>query len=114
MAANLLTLLNQIGRETVDIIKATSAFKDRTGDLRRSIEYEIISNKSGQMRLIFKMLYYGDFLDQGTKYINARKFFNPEIKKQFKLYEGQIKAAIVADMKAYIMEDFGTRLTRKA
>lgn len=88
------TILKKFGDETVALVQKDIKSKRliKTGDLLRSISYTI----SGQS-IDFDMIYYGEYLDKGTKYIYPRNFFNEIIKKQLKKYKGAIAKAIFLD-----------------
>jgi len=51
-----------------------------TGQLRDSIDYDI-KEKSGLYSVKFEMVEYGQFVDEGTKYIRPREFFNKVIER---------------------------------
>ena len=54
-----------------------------TGQLRDSIDYEI-KEKTDIYSVKFEMVEYGIFVDEGTKYIRPREFFNKIIEKNEK------------------------------
>lgn len=93
-------LLEKIGNETVQLIKDEITKKDliKTGDLKDSIKYKLVKNGS-QYSLEFEEIYYGEYLDKGTRYIKPpRDFFESIIKKQLDKYESDIADAYFQDM----------------
>lgn|SRR5574343_623086 len=93
-------LLDKIGSETIKLIKdeIVSQGLIKTGDLRDSIEYEVIQNGSGY-ELDFSMIYYGEYLDKGTKYIQPpREFYEKIIQEQLSKYEEKILEATIDDI----------------
>ena len=87
-------VLKKFGDEVVEAVKRDIQSKKliKTGDLYKSISYTI----SGQS-IDFEMIYYGKYLDQGTKYIYPRNFFKPIIKKILKKFKASIAKAIFLD-----------------
>lgn len=102
-------LLEEIGKEVCDTISGTTKFKDRTGDLRASIGYKVIKNSQGEWRLIFHMLYYGVFVDEGTRTIQARNFFRKEIDEAFVNYTRELAQAAADDAVVLITQNFGRK-----
>lgn len=98
--SHLKDLLNQIGRETVKLIDNEIVRQNliKTGALRNSIEYNVIMNSKAEWRLVFRQLYYGYFLDQGTRKINARLFFQRFIDQQLNDYSVDIADAVAQDI----------------
>lgn len=93
-------LLEKIGNETVKLIKDEITKKNliKTGDLKDSIKYKLVKNGS-QYSLEFEEIYYGEYLDQGTRYIRPpREFFEKIIKEQLDKYEDDIADAYFQDM----------------
>lgn len=93
-------LLEKIGNETVKLIKDEITKKNliKTGDLKDSIKYKLVKNGS-QYSLEFEEIYYGEYLDQGTRYIRPpREFFEKIIKAQLDKYESDIADAYFQDM----------------
>lgn len=90
--------MNFIGSETVDIIVSDIVDKGLvvTGALRDSVRYELIENP-GDIDITFRMIYYGDFLDKGTIYIDPYEFFEVNIKNQLDKYSNDIATAFVND-----------------
>jgi len=99
MASELKDLLNRIGKETVKIIEddITSKGLIRTGALLNSIAYKVIMNGKGEYRLTFHQIFYGFFLDKGTRKIDAREFFQRHIDDQLDKYASDIAEAAVND-----------------
>jgi|688.fasta_scaffold233174_2 hypothetical protein len=83
MTKDLEKLLNEFGRDTVDAIVSEIVRKDviKTGALKSSIDYDIV-NDGETIKIQFKMLDYGKFVDEGTRYIKAREFFNKVIERK--------------------------------
>ena len=83
MTKDLEKLLNDFGRDTVDAIVNEIVKKDviKTGALKASIDYDIV-NDGETIKIQFKMLDYGKFVDEGAKYIKAREFFNEVIERK--------------------------------
>lgn len=96
-------LLDKIGKETVRIIEQDITKKGliRTGRLLNSIEYSVEPTDKGYF-LLFDMEDYGYFLDQGTKKIDAREFFEVHINDQLDKYDDDIANAFIEDE----LEDF--------
>lgn len=88
-------LLNDFGRDTVDAIVAEIIKKDviKTGALKNSIDYNIF-NDGEDIRIEFKMLEYGKFVDEGTRYIKAREFFLKVIEKQTEIFSRDLEDEI--------------------
>lgn len=59
-------------KKIVDKIIQVNAI--RTGDLKRSISYNV-NKKGDSYEIEFSMIDYGQYVDQGTKYIEPREFF---------------------------------------
>lgn len=87
-------ILKKFGDEVVEAVKKDIQSKKliKTGDLYKSISYHIDGES-----IEFDMIYYGKYLDEGTKYIYPRNFFKPIIKEKLKKYKGQIAKAILLD-----------------
>ena len=104
---NLKKVLNDYGIETVKIIKNDIRYKKliRTGKLLGSISYKVV-NKSGGLGIEFFMVDYGKFVDEGTIYIKAQKFFKENIREQYKKWEIKIKDAVSLDFKEDIEKTF--------
>jgi hypothetical protein len=83
MSTDLEKLLNEFGRETVDAIVSDIVRKDviKTGVLKNSIDYDIF-NDGDTIRIQFKMVEYGKYVDEGTRYIEPREFFNKVIERK--------------------------------
>ncbi len=93
------TVLKQVGKSTVERIRRNIRYKDliKTGKLLGSIEYKVI-NTNNNFELQFYMVEYGKFLDEGTKYIKAQKFFNDIIDDELKKNENKILNAYSDDL----------------
>lgn len=92
-------VLNKIGKEAKNaIIKEIDRQKlIKTGNLRKSIQYKLVGSGLNT-EIEFEMIYYGEYLDDGTKYIQPpREFFDKFIKKTVKKYEAEIAQAIIID-----------------
>jgi len=98
--SHLKDLLNQIGRETVKLIDNEIVRQNliKTGALRNSIEYNVIMNSKAEWRLTFTQIYYGFFLDSGTRKISARNFFQKYITDQIDKYTPDITEATALDL----------------
>jgi hypothetical protein len=83
MSRDLEKLLDEFGRETVDDIVNDIVRKDviKTGALKNSIDYDIF-NDGDTIRIQFKMIEYGKYVDEGTRYIEPREFFNKVIERK--------------------------------
>ena len=93
-------LLEKIGNETVQLMKDEITRKNliKTGDLKDSIKYKLVKN-GGIYSLEFEEIYYGEYLDKGTRYIRPpREFFEKIIKEQLDKYEDDIADAYFQDM----------------
>ena len=98
--SHLKDLLDQIGRETTRLIvdEISSQGLIKTGALRDSIDYEVVETSKGY-ELDFSMIYYGEFLDKGTRYIQPpREFYEKIIQEQMTKYEDEIVEATIEDM----------------
>lgn len=97
---NLKKTLNDYGIDTVKVIKEDIRYKKliRTGKLLGSISYKIVKRNDG-LGVEFIMIDYGKFVDEGTIYIKAQKFFKDNIQKQYKKWEPKIKDAVALDFK---------------
>ena len=93
------TVLKQVGKSTVERIRRNIRYKDliKTGKLLGSIEYKVI-NTNNNFELQFYMVEYGKFLDEGTIYIKAQKFFNDIIDDELKKNENNILNAYADDL----------------
>lgn len=65
-----------------------------TGQLRDSIDYDIRENND-KITISFEMVEYGKFVDEGTKYIRPREFFNKVIEKNANDLEDELEDDIV-------------------
>ena len=94
-------LMDRIGNETVQIIKSEIESQGLvvTGALRDSIDYELIEYPD-TVDVSFRMIYYGEFLDKGTIYIDPHDFFQVNIQKQLDKYSNQIALAFGNDLVA--------------
>ena len=92
---NLIKVLNELAKETENIIiqKIEDKKLIKTGALKASITYDIDS--TGDIE--FDMIYYGEYLDKGTKYITPRDFFESTINEQLDKYSDDIAMAIFED-----------------
>lgn len=91
-------LLHRIGRETVNIIEQDIVGQGlvKTGKLKKSIKYDVV--RSGDSySIVFEQIYYGYFLDQGTRQISARDFFQKHIDQQLDEYAFEIGEAYLED-----------------
>lgn len=95
MTKELEKLLDEFGRDTVDAIVSEIVRKDviKTGALKNSIDYNIF-NDGEDIRIEFKMLEYGKFVDEGTRYIKAREFFLKVIERQTELFSKDLEGEI--------------------
>lgn len=92
---NIEKLINDFGRDTIDAIVGEIVKKDviKTGNLINSIDYNIF-NDGDNIRIEFKMLEYGKFVDEGTRYIKAREFFLKIIEKKTELFSRDLEDEI--------------------
>ena len=97
--SKLKTLLEKIGRETVQIIDAEIKGQNliKTGALQKSVQYDVTESGT-TYELKFSQIYYGEFLDKGTKYISPREFFDKNISKQMNKYADDIAQATIDDL----------------
>jgi hypothetical protein len=95
MSKDLEKLLNDFGRRTVDAIVSDIVRKNviKTGALKNSIDYDIFSDSEG-VKIQFKMIEYGKYVDEGTIYIEPREFFNKVIEKQTELFSRDLEDEI--------------------
>jgi hypothetical protein len=100
---NLKRTMHQFGRETVDLIKRDIRYKDaiRTGKLLGSITYQLYE-RSGNIEVDFFMIDYGKYVDEGTIYIKARRFFKQNIEDQYKKWQDEFADALSKDALAEI------------
>ncbi len=91
--------MHEFGRDTVQVIKKDIRYKNaiKTGKLLGSIDYQLYE-RNGKIEVDFFMVDYGKYVDEGTKYIKARKFFNDNINKQYKKWEDDISDAYSKDI----------------
>jgi len=70
----------------------------RTGNLKNSIAYNV--KKSGGSYVIeFSMIDYGNYVDEGTKYIEPREFFNQVIEDYIdKVFDEVMDAALEKEL----------------
>lgn len=104
---NLKKALRDYGNDTVKVIKEDIRYKKliRTGKLLGSISYKLVKKSDG-FGVEFLMVEYGKFVDEGTIYIKAQKFFKDNIQKQYKKWETQIKDAVALDFKIDFQKTF--------
>jgi len=104
---NLKKVLNDYGNDTVKVIKEDIRFKKliRTGTLLGSITFKLVKKNDG-FGVEFFMVEYGKFVDQGTVYIKAQKFFKDNIKKQYSKWEQRINDAVALDFKDEVKKTF--------
>ncbi len=102
-------ILNKIGKETVELIKKEIIHVDaiRTHNLFNSIGYSVTEN-GDEFDLDFEEIYYGEFVDEGTRYIKPRYFFNRIIERQMKKYEDDILDAAASDQMDEINKNLNT------
>lgn len=100
---NLKRTMHQFGRETVDVIKKDIQYKNaiRTGKLLGSITYQLYE-RSGTIEIDFFMVDYGKYVDEGTIYIKARRFFKDNIEKQYTKWQDDFADALSKDAMAEI------------
>jgi hypothetical protein len=95
---NLKSTMHQFGRETVEVIKRDIKYKDaiRTGKLLGSITYQLYE-RSGNIEIDFFMVDYGKYVDEGTQYIKARRFFKDNIERQYEKWSQNFLDALSKD-----------------
>lgn len=95
---NMEKLMNRIGAETVEIIVQDIESKGlvKTGTLRDSIAYAL--KPDPEIGISFNMVYYGNFLDLGTIYIEPREFFRVNIEAQLQKYGSEIAKTYATDL----------------
>lgn len=95
---NLKSTMHQFGRETVEVIKRDIKYKDaiRTGKLLGSITYQLYE-RSGNIEIDFFMIDYGKYVDEGTRYIKARRFFKDNIERQYEKWSQNFLDALSKD-----------------
>lgn len=89
----------KFSKETKDRIKRKIADVEaiRTGDLLRSIDYELKMNGE-DFEVDFFMIDYGKFVDEGTKYIRPREFFVKVIEQETRSFEKDLEDEIEAEI----------------
>ena len=96
MARNLEAALEQIRGliedETQDNLDATRT--RRTGNLHRSIR-TFIENEDD---FVTEFLFYGEFLDQGTRFITAAPFYSNVLDENRSIFEDIVLEAMEADL----------------
>ena len=100
-------LFNKIGKETVKLIDDEIQRQNliKTGALRRSIDYDVIINSKAEYRLTFTQIFYGYFLDKGTRTLYPREFFQRFIDAQLDKYETEIADAVAEDLLDELLEE---------
>lgn len=95
---NLKSAMHQFGRETVEVIKKDIRYKDliKTGKLLGSITYQLYE-RNDVIEVDFFMIDYGKYVDEGTRYIKAREFFNQNIEKQYEKWTQYFLDALSKD-----------------
>jgi hypothetical protein len=95
--------MHEFGRDTVGVIKNDIRYKKLidTGKLLGSITYQLYDRGNG-FEVDFFMIDYGKYVDEGTRYIKARRFFNYNIEKQYEKWEQNILDALAKDSMAEI------------
>ena len=96
---NLKRTLEKFGKETTQLIRRDIRYKKlvKTGKLVGSIDFKIIT-RNDRYEIEFIMVEYGKFLDQGTRYIKAQKFFRENIDNQLKKWETDFLDAMAKDL----------------
>ena len=96
---NLKRSLEKFAKETTQLIRRDIRYKKlvKTGKLVGSIDFKVV-NKNGSYEVEFYMVDYGKFLDEGTRYIKAQKFFRDNIDDQLKKYEKDFLDAMAKDL----------------
>jgi len=100
-------LFNKIGKETVKLIDDEIVRQNliKTGALRRSVDYAVIINSRSEYRLTFTQIFYGHFLDKGTRTLYPREFFQRFIDAQLDKYEVEIIDAVAEDLLDELLDD---------
>lgn len=96
---NLKRTLEKFGKETTQLIRRDIRYKKlvKTGKLVGSIDFKVV-NKNKSYEVEFYMVEYGKFLDEGTRYIKAQKFFRENIDNQLKKWETDFLDAMAKDL----------------
>jgi HK97 gp10 family phage protein len=96
---NLKRALEKFGKETCEKIRRDIRYKKlvKTGRLVGSIDFKVV-NKNGSYEVEFYMVDYGKFLDEGTRYIKAQKFFRETIDEQLDKYSNNFLDAMAKDV----------------
>jgi len=96
---NLKRTLEKFGKETTQLIRRDIRYKKlvKTGKLVGSIDFKVV-NKNKSYEVEFYMVEYGKFLDEGTRYIKAQKFFKENIDDQLKKWETDFLDAMAKDL----------------
>jgi hypothetical protein len=96
---NLKRALEKFGKETTQLIRRDIRYKKlvKTGKLVGSIDFKIIT-RNDRYEIEFIMVEYGKFLDEGTRYIKAQRFFKDNIDKQLEKYETEFLDAMAKDL----------------
>jgi hypothetical protein len=95
---NLKSVMHEFGRDTVAVIKNDIRYKDliKTGKLLGSITYQLYQ-RNDVIEVDFFMIDYGKYVDEGTRYIKARRFFNYNIEKQYEKWDQYFLDALAKD-----------------
>ena len=83
---------------SVGVIKSDIRYKDliKTGKLLGSITYQLY-RKNDVIEVDFFMIDYGEYVDEGTRYVEARGFFNYNIEKQYEKSNQYFLGALAKD-----------------
>lgn len=97
------------GQDTVDKIRQRIIDTETidTGQLLNSINFTVTPNANSFV-IDFSMMEYGRYTDEGTVYINARKFFADVIDDNFKLWEDRILSAAQDDVYDELITELNT------
>lgn len=89
--------MDQVRTEGVALLSATSSFKNRTGDLRKSFaEFHAGRGSLPFSRMLGSSIHYARFLEWGTERITSRRFL-ADARTEL---EGQFRERMVRALKA--------------
>lgn len=86
--------------------KATSAFNDRSGNLRKGLKISNVKNKEGVKHILVGIdkgdnskIFYGKFIEFGTSKMPARPFLQPAYEKNKQNIKGIIAETLKEGLK---------------
>lgn len=98
--------LKNAAEPVLEDAKATNAFNDRSGRLRKGLKISNIKNKEGVKYILVGVdksdnskIFYGKFLEFGTSKISARPFLQPAYEKNKDYIEKTIAETLKEGLK---------------